>query len=409
MMKNFDEFGKQMQQDIEKAIKTGDFSNLNRSVTYTVERAADSIFGRVADGIFGRSGQVPSKKIRMEMPPVLYRPKQRAYRTGGILLRVFGGIGIIGSVSWIIFWAIVLALWGESAGWLFWITAILGFMTLGISVGMIRGGISMSRRLERFTSYIRTLNGREYADVAQLSEAARCPSAKTVKDLLWMIRKQWFLQGHLDEQNKCFMLTDHMYGEYRRLEEQRKKNASDEQERARIRQREKENIRRQYAQLPEHVQKVLEMGEAFIQEIRGCNDRIPGEEISRKIDHMERIVRTIFDRLARDPNRVSDVQKMLDYYLPMSVKLLKTYEEMDRMPVKGEHIRTSLTEIEKTIDTLDHAFENLLNDLFLHTSWDVSADIAVLRTMLDQEGLTGEKGLSGTSGSAIGGGQDSFQ
>lgn len=378
-----------MQQDIEKAIRTGDFSDLNRAVTNTVERATDSIFGRVADGIFGRGRQAPAKKIRVEMPPVLYRPKQRAYRTGGILLSVFGGIGVGGSVSWIIFWAIIRAIWGDSAGTLFGITAVLGLAALGVSIGMIKGGINMRKRIGRFNSYIRILNGREYADVAQLADAARCTPSRAVKDLLWMIRKQWFLQGHLDEQNKCFMLTDHMYGEYRRLEEQRKKAACDEQEKTRIRQQEKEDTRRQYEQLPEHVQKVLETGEAFIREIRGCNDRIPGEEISRKIDHMERIVRTIFDRLAKDPERVNDVQKLLDYYLPMSVKLLKTYEEMDRMPVKGEHIRTSLTEIEKTIDTLDHAFENLLNDLFLHASWDVSSDIAVLRTMLDQEGLTG--------------------
>ena len=44
------------------------------------------------------------------------------------------------------------------------------------------------------------------------------------------------------------------------------------------------------------------------------------------------------------------------------------------------------------MDTLNVAFEKLLDDLFQETAWDVSTDISVLHTMLAQEGLT-EDGL----------------
>ena len=52
----------------------------------------------------------------------------------------------------------------------------------------------------------------------------------------------------------------------------------------------------------------------------------------------------------------------------------------------------SKKEIEDTIDTLNIAFEKLLDSLFQDTAWDVSSDISVLHTMLAQEGLT-EDGL----------------
>ena len=45
------------------------------------------------------------------------------------------------------------------------------------------------------------------------------------------------------------------------------------------------------------------------------------------------------------------------------------------------------SEIEATLDTLNTAFEKLLDDLFQDTMWDVSSDISVLNTMLAQEGL----------------------
>ena len=52
----------------------------------------------------------------------------------------------------------------------------------------------------------------------------------------------------------------------------------------------------------------------------------------------------------------------------------------------------SKQEIEKTMDTLNTAFEKLLDELFQDTAWDLSSDISVLNTMLAQEGLT-EDGL----------------
>jgi hypothetical protein len=40
------------------------------------------------------------------------------------------------------------------------------------------------------------------------------------------------------------------------------------------------------------------------------------------------------------------------------------------------------------MDTINLAFENLLDDLFHDISMDISTDISVLETMLAQEGLT---------------------
>ena len=45
-------------------------------------------------------------------------------------------------------------------------------------------------------------------------------------------------------------------------------------------------------------------------------------------------------------------------------------------------------EIEETLDTINHAFENLLDGFYEDTALDVSTDISVLNTMLAQEGLT---------------------
>ena len=67
--------------------------------------------------------------------------------------------------------------------------------------------------------------------------------------------------------------------------------------------------------------------------------------------------------------------------------LLDAYRELDKQPVAGDNIRSTKAEIEQTVDTLNVAFEKLLDSLFVDRAWDISSDISVLNTMLAQEGL----------------------
>ena len=78
-----------------------------------------------------------------------------------------------------------------------------------------------------------------------------------------------------------------------------------------------------------------------------------------------------------------------------SLKLVGAYRDFDAQPVQGENIISAKKEIEDTLDTINLAFENLLDGLFEDVAMDISTDISVLETMLAQEGLTEEKCGSG--------------
>ena len=73
---------------------------------------------------------------------------------------------------------------------------------------------------------------------------------------------------------------------------------------------------------------------------------------------------------------------------PKKIKAKMDDEEMDAQPVEGKNIRETKREIEKTMDTINEAFENLLDSFYRERAWDISTDISVLQTMLANEGLT---------------------
>ena len=248
-------------------------------------------------------------------------------------------------------------------------------------VGLLAGGIKKLGRLERFQKYIDTLGPHTYCNFEQLSAAVNKPVKFVKKDIKKMIDNEWFRQGHIDEQETCLITSNETYQQYtqtiKALEDKK-------QEEERIQAEQKKNRE----SISPEVQEVLDKGNEFLDKIHKSNDAIPGVEISAKISRMELIVEKIFERAEKHPEIIPDLKKMMNYYLPMTVKLLDAYEEMDEMPVQGENIQSSKKEIEDTLDTLNQAFEKLLDSVFQETAWDVSSDISVLHTLLAQEGLT---------------------
>ena len=136
------------------------------------------------------------------------------------------------------------------------------------------------------------------------------------------------------------------------------------------------------------VQQQKDQYQQILDELRAVNDAIPDEVMSDKISRLEAVSAKIFEQAKADPDKLPKMRKFMDYYLPTSLKLLKTYAELDAQNVEGENITESKHRIEQTMDMLVHAFETQLDQLFQDDAMDVSADIDVMQNMLRADGLT---------------------
>jgi 5-bromo-4-chloroindolyl phosphate hydrolysis protein len=198
-----------------------------------------------------------------------------------------------------------------------------------------------------------------------------------------MINIGMFPEGRFDEQETCIMLNQESYKQYQELQKS-------------IRMQEMSNVKKDNmegqagisAANDYEVRKAIEAGRSCIQQIREANDAIPGEEISKRLDRLEEVIGKIFLYIEQHPSQLTDIQKFMDYYLPTTLKLVNAYKEFDRLSVEGDNISTAKNEIEETLNTINHAFENLLDSLYEDVTMDVSSDISVLETLLAQEGLT---------------------
>lgn len=256
------------------------------------------------------------------------------------------------------------------------ITAVMAAAAVGC-LGMGILGSRTRKLIKRFRNYVKQIGNRAYCTIEELSSGSGRDKDDVVKDLKKMIDKKMFLQGHMDQQETCVIVTDDMYRQYLTVQQQAKE-----------RELQQKALEDQRAQLPEECQKILDEGQEYIRYIRKCNDDIPGEEISMKLSRLELIITRIFDEVSKNPGLAGDLRKFMNYYLPTTRKLVDAYREMDQEPIVSENIAKTKKEIEATLDTINQAFENLLNSFFEEKALDISSDISVLHTMLAQEGLT---------------------
>ena len=131
-----------------------------------------------------------------------------------------------------------------------------------------------------------------------------------------------------------------------------------------------------------------------LKQLKALNDEILDQAVSDKIDRIAALTRDIYSFVALNPEREIEVHKFMNYYLPTTMKLLKSYSLLERQSYQGENIVASRHDIEEILGTLVHAFEKQLDQLFAADAVDISSDITVLETMIAKDGLSHQQGVN---------------
>lgn len=342
--------------------------------------------GQQGRGFFGGQGGHPGQGYRQMPMPAQVRPgplvkTKRVGSVAGVLYKVFGGIGMgLGSMFLML-------------GLLAWEAPLMlpGAIMLLFFFGMVQLGCSKHHRLKRADRYIQLCGARMYAEISQLAAAIQKSRSFVLHDVRRMLRMGIFPNGHLDEQGTTLMLNDVIYKQYQDAERARavrERQALPVQEERPL--TPGELVEQEQRARDQELNQMIAEGMECIRKLRDINDAIEGEVISAKLYQLENLLKEIFDKVREYPDQMSQMHRVMEYYLPTTLKLVEAYKEFDQVSVPGEDILSAKAQIEKTLDTINAAFTELLNNLFRNRVYDVTTDAQVLETMLAQEGLTKE-------------------
>ena len=279
----------------------------------------------------------------------------------GIIVGAIGLLATVSSVSDMLFYG----------GWEYWHLyvedVIAGSLPLFAGIGMYIGSNIMrtGRRIRRKIDKI--VGDADHMYIKEIADAIPCSYDKCCRRLEECIDKGLFGEdAYLDMRTRCLVVR----GDAPKPQQTPQPAAP----------------KAQAAPQSEYDKTLLRL--------RELNDAIPDEEMSDRIARLEAVTAKIFAQAESDPEKLPQMRKFLDYYLPTSLKLLEAYAEMDAQGIEGENISESKRRIEQAMGTLVTAFENQLDKLFQSDALDLSADIDVMEKMLQADGLAGEDPFS---------------
>jgi hypothetical protein len=359
----------------------------------------------------GRESRTPQLQRGFQSPRTVFKRKGDV---SSVLWTVFGGIGTgLAAVAFLIFGIIALLLLRPAAI----ITGmVLIVLLMGGSIAMIAKGASDRKRLARAERYLALCQNHDYINLSELAAQTGQSEAYVRKDVKKMMSVGMFPQGHLDKQESCLMLSDDTYREYLSIEKQRSSYEREEfakqQQQAAAANPSKPDAgtptetdsspdeRQLWRSLSgiedasEALKKenpelaaMIAQGQECTGHIRQMNENIPGEVISNKLYELEHVLKEIFNRVREHPEQVPKMKKFMDYYLPTTLKLVEAYEEFDSVPNPNDEILQAKSELEKTLDTINASFTELLNQMYQTSVLDATTDAKVLQTMLAKDGL----------------------
>ena len=128
--------------------------------------------------------------------------------------------------------------------------------------------------------------------------------------------------------------------------------------------------------------------ERTLNELYQLNVQIEDEGVSQRIDRIGTLTAGIFRVVIEKPEREQDVRKFMNYYLPTTIKLLRSYDMLEDQSYQSQNIKESRKKIEDVLDMLIAAFEKQLDRLFKNDALDIATDIDVLETMMAGDGLS---------------------
>ena len=257
---------------------------------------------------------------------------------GSVLFSLFGIVALVSKV-----WSVIVSTSGNLPTILFRIGVVLGvvFVWMGVVNLKIAGAFRKISRIMGTDTDIK---------LSVLGQQLGWKPDKLVKTLRKQITKGFWTDAYLDTDNGIFML-----GYAPSMLKADSGNTVQEE--------------------------LFKSANGFMHELTTINLGISDPALKTQVAGLVDIAGQIYAFVKKSPDKARQIRQFSNYYLPMTVKLLKSYQELQAESIKSDNIQESVQKIADSMATIENVFKKQLNDLYQDKALDISVEIEVLQNM----------------------------
>ncbi len=249
-----------------------------------------------------------------------------------------------------------------------WMFAFLA----GLSLWGLYYGIKNLRFARFVRDLVQVADGESVLSLDYLAEAMQMPERKLCKRVQWYLNHGW-MSAWLDKEKDTLYL-DLAQWRAARDAQQAEPEAQEQPEPEKTETKEAEQ---------ESLEKLKHFVDILAKESCMMDDNA---QAAQELKELERTSRAILDWTTKHPESLSKLRHMTEQYIPMTLKLLYTYNDLKLH--NGDNAVHVREDIAGMLHSLNLGFSALQDKLLDDVAMDVTGDIAALQGMLAWDGLS---------------------
>lgn len=139
--------------------------------------------------------------------------------------------------------------------------------------------------------------------------------------------------------------------------------------------------------LNEDNKETLKKAKILVAELSSISKQVEDEKLIVNINEITQISYKILDTLEKKPAKFMQANNFLNYYLPVTIKILKRYDEIENQKLNTEQTNKFMRSIEDMIEKIKTAFTTQLSNMYQNDIIDTDAEIRVFESLLKADGF----------------------
>ena len=124
------------------------------------------------------------------------------------------------------------------------------------------------------------------------------------------------------------------------------------------------------------------------QKIFNMISKVENRELKTNVKEIYETTNKIIAKVSKDKNDLKKIRTFINYYLPVTLKILVKYDEIENQNLNTKDGNEFMRTVEEKIKVISSSFKNQLNALYQSDYVSTDAELDVLENMLKSEGYT---------------------
>lgn len=119
-------------------------------------------------------------------------------------------------------------------------------------------------------------------------------------------------------------------------------------------------------------------------------DMIPmleDDKLRKQLNEINESVSKIIETVEKNPDKAKQTRNFFDYYLPITIKLIDRYDEIENQKISSKDSEEFFTSTNKMIGEINKAYKKILAELYKKDIVDMDAEMKVFNSLLKADGF----------------------